>query len=224
MLILGLETSTRLGSVALASDGALSAEVALSVRATHSETVLDEVDRLLARAGAAPAELGRIVVGAGPGSFTGVRIAAALAKGLCHALAAPLYAYSSLRAVAASVGPGPTCAMFDARREQVYAAAYADGPLAPPHSGPLVDGVDAVLDRLEPVSEWRFAGEGARRHRARIAERGGEVLPAHLGVPRAAALIWLSEQDPSGRVEDVPGWEPAYVRAPGAERAVAPRA
>lgn len=220
MLTLGLETSTPLGSVAVGDGGRLLAECALSVRATHSETVLDEVDRLLARAGARPGDLEAVAVGAGPGSFTGVRIAAALAKGLCYARDLPLYAFSSLRVVAASVGHAPLCAAFDARRDEVYAAAFRDGPAHPAELGPSVLALDPLLDALEPVHEWTFAGEGALIHADTVRSRGGAVLPAHLGVPRAAALLWLAREMPDGLVEDRLRWEPRYVRASGAERGI----
>jgi tRNA threonylcarbamoyladenosine biosynthesis protein TsaB len=66
-----------------------------------------------------------VIVGAGPGSFTGVRVAAATARGLAHGLGVPLYAYSSLAAVAMETGlDGNVCALFDARRGEVYAACY----------------------------------------------------------------------------------------------------
>lgn len=130
MLSLALETSTRLGSVAVGRDGELLAESSLSVRAAHSETVLPEVRRLLERCSVAPRELARVVVGAGPGSFTGVRIAASLAKGLCAATGAELTAFSGLAAVAAGTGmAGDVCVLLDARRDEVYAAAWT-GPSA----------------------------------------------------------------------------------------------
>ena len=218
MLTLALETSTSLGSIAIGDGSELVAECALAVRATHSETVLDEVARLLARAGIEAPDIQRIVVGAGPGSFTGVRIAAALGKGWCHARDVPLYAYSSLRAVAASAGGERVCALFDARRGEVYAGAYARYALGEPILEPHARVLDVLLDSLEPVTAWRFAGEGATRNRARIEARGGNVLPSFLGVPRAAALLWLTQEMPSGRVEDPGAWEPRYVRASGAER------
>lgn len=223
MLTLALETSTPLGSVAIGDGATLLAECALSVRATHSETVLDEVDRLLARAGVAPGDLEAVVVGSGPGSFTGVRIAAALGKGLCYARDLPLYAFSSLRALAASVGHAPLCAVFDARRAEVYAAAFRDGARRPAELGPAVLPVEPLLDALEPVDAWTFAGEGALRHAGIIEARGGVVLPAHLGVPRAAALLWLASVEPDGHVEDRMVWEPSYVRASGAERGIGRR-
>lgn len=222
MLTLALETSTRLGGVALGRDEGLVAEAALSVRATHSETVLDEVARMLDRAGRSPGDLERVVVGAGPGSFTGVRIAAALAKGLCHGLSIPLHAYSSLRAVAASSGLPRVCALFDARRGEVYAEAYDEGPLGAPRLGPSVGPLDRFLDALDPIESWVFAGEGALRHAAALAVRGGGVLPLHLGLPRASSLLWLADRLPEGRVTRPDLWEPLYARASGAERAVVP--
>ncbi len=190
------------------------------MRATHSETVLDEVARVLERAGRRPNELERIVVGAGPGSFTGVRIASALGKGLRHALDLPLFAYSSLRTVAASAGIAPLCALFDARRDEVYAAAYED-PAGAPIFEPAVAPIDESLSRVEALGCRTFAGEGAIRHRPEIEVRGGKVLAAHLGVPRASALLWLADRLPAGRVEDPGPWEPGYVRASGAERQAA---
>ena len=95
MLSLALETSTRLGSIAVGDGDTLISECALAVRAMHSETVLDEVERMLARARIGVDGIERVIIGAGPGSFTGVRIAASLAKGWCHARSVPLAAYAA---------------------------------------------------------------------------------------------------------------------------------
>lgn len=218
MLTIALETSTDLGSVAVGYGDRLVSESTLAVRAKHSETVLPEVARLLEGAGVEPGQVERVVVGAGPGSFTGVRIAAALAKGWCHARRVPLYAYSSLRSLAASSGMLRVCALFDARRGEVYAEAYDGDPLAVPIFGPVVGPLDEILGRLLPVATWSFVGEGAERNRGAIESAGGRVLAPHLGVPRAAALLWLAHHDPTGEVKDVSMWEPCYVRASGAER------
>lgn len=221
MIRLALDTSTSLGAVALAAGEELLAESLLSVRATRSETVMPEVDRLLRLAGRRREELSAVVVGSGPGSFTGVRIAASLAKGLCFARGIPLFAYPSLLAVAAATGlEGAVCALFDARRGEVYAAAYRR--FAPPEAelGPAALPADELLERLDP-SGWTFAGEGALLHRDAIRARGGRVLPPHLAPPRAAALLWLASVCPeAGRVEDPAGWEPAYARRSGAARAL----
>ena len=220
MLSLALETSTPLGSIAVGHGDTLISECALAVRATHSETVLDEVERMLARARIGVDGIERVIIGAGPGSFTGVRIAASLAKGWCHARGVPLFAYSSLRSVAASAGRDRVCALFDARRGEVYGAAWADGPLEAPIRGPTACDVDRWVEGLEDPGSWSFAGEGAIRHRATIEAHGGRVLPPFLGVPRAGALLWLAVRLPAGRVVDIDAWEPRYVRSSGAERQV----
>ncbi|MCG8469697.1 MAG: tRNA (adenosine(37)-N6)-threonylcarbamoyltransferase complex dimerization subunit type 1 TsaB [Gemmatimonadetes bacterium] len=218
MLTLGLETSGPLGSVALGRGEDLIAESAISARATHSETILPEVDRMLRRASLEVRDVERIVVGAGPGSFTGVRIAASLAKGWCRARRIPLCAFSSLRAVVASSGADRVCALFDARRGEVYAEAYEEGPLAEPALGPWAGPLDTLLERLRPVPAWRFSGDGAIAYHEAITAAGGSVLPPHLAVPRASSLLWLAQRDPGGEVDDIAAWEPRYVRASGAER------
>lgn len=222
MLRLALDTSTRLGSVALEEEGSLLGEALLPVRATHSETVLPEVGRLLALCGREREELRGVAVGSGPGSFTGVRIAASVAKGLCFRRGVSLHAYSSLLAVAAGTGlEGGVCALFDARRGEVYGAAYRR--VAPPEAAlePCVLPLERLLERLDP-GEWAFAGEGALLHSERIVGRGGRLLPAHLAHPRASALLWLAREWPEGgRVEDPAAWEPHYVRRSGARRAPA---
>jgi tRNA threonylcarbamoyladenosine biosynthesis protein TsaB len=220
VLRLALETSTSLGSVALADGEQLLAESTLSVQASHSEALMPEIQRLLNRSDVAPESLGAVVVGAGPGSFTGVRIAASVAKGYSFATGVPLYAYSSLLAVAASSGSERVCAMFDARRGEVYAAAYRRTDPLECVFPPIAQSVESVLARVEKPSAWHFAGEGAIRYADRIARVGGRVLPAHLGVPRASALLWLASRWPDkGRVRDSADWEPEYVRASGARRA-----
>lgn len=222
MLSLALDTSTRLGSVALGREGELLAESSLSVRAAHSETVLPEIGRLLERCQATPGELDRVVVGAGPGSFTGVRIAASLAKGLCAGTDARLAAFSGLEAVAAGAGPsGPLCSLLDARRDEVYAAAWEAPQASEPVLEPIVGPVDEVLERLGGGAGWTFAGTGSVSHREALEAAGGRVLSFLHATPRAAALLLLAVEHPErGRVEHPGTWEPAYVRASGAERGV----
>ncbi len=219
MIRLGLDTSTSLGSVALARDEELLAESLLSVRAVRSESVLPEVERLLTATGHARGDLSEVVVGSGPGSFTGVRIAASLAKGLCFEREVALYAYSSLLCAAAGTGlAGNVCALFDARRGEVYAAAYRCVVPPEPELGPSAMPVARLLDRLVPA-EWAFVGEGARLHREAIRAGGGRVLPPPTAPPRASTLLWLAGVCPAeGRVVAPSDWEPEYVRRSGATR------
>ncbi len=214
---LALETATSVGSVAVWRDG-LAIECSFNIRGSHSERVLPAVDHALQVTGTRPDEIAALVVGSGPGSFTGVRIAASMAKGWAMARGTPLFAYSSLLALAAGTGvSGPVCAAFDARRGEVYAACYELS-------------AQRVIERLAPAA-WRledllgelarrdmkpaFVGEGATAYRERIAEAAADavVLPEHLGVPRAASLFWLRSVAPElGRVQQPAEWEPAYVR------------
>lgn len=226
-VLLAIETSTPLGSVALGRGGKVVAEVATGVRARHAETLMPAVDFALKTARIAPRELDGVVVGGGPGSFTGVRIAGATAKGLVRALEVPLFAYSGLLALAAGVGAEsrPVCALLDARRGQVYAACYRFPGYARVETllEPAVVGVDGLVDRVDRLAAERplWAGPGAERYREAIEAAGGAVAPAHLSAPRAAALLWLAAVDAdAGRVEAPDAWEPAYLRSSGAERAV----
>lgn len=222
MLRLALETSTRLGGAALARGDRLLGECALSVRATHSETVMPEVERLLERAGRDVADVGEVVVGAGPGSFTGLRIGAALAKGICAATGARLRAYTGLAAVAAGTGlPGRVCVLLDARRDEVYAAGFASVRPLELRFGPTVTTVEEALEAVGEPAAWSFAGHGALVHRSRVEERGGRLLSFLHRSPRPAALLELAvEQPEAGEVEEPASWEPEYVRASGAERGV----
>ena len=221
-LRLALETGGRLGGAGLARGDTLLAESLLSVRATHSETVLPEVARLLERCAVEPEKLEEVVVGAGPGSFTGIRIAASLAKGLCAATGARLRAFSSLASVAAGTGvPARLCVFLEARRDEVYAAAWEGAPSPEPDVGPLVQEAATVVERLDGASGWTFAGDGAVSRRAALEERGGRVLPPPFSASRPASLLWLAEGFPgAGDVGDPATWEPTYLRSSGAERGV----
>lgn len=223
-LALALDTSTRQGSVALGWVGdsglELLGEETLEVSATHSETVLPAIDRLLRDAGCRPGELELVAVGAGPGSFTGVRIGAALARGLCFPERAELYAYSSLAAIAAGAEvAGDVCALLDARRGQVYAAGYSIGPGGletkfPPEAGALTE----LLARLDPEA-WIFAGSLTEMQRTAVESAGRRLLPAGQGRPTGTGLLRLVRLDADGgRVADPARWEPEYVRASSAER------
>ena len=221
-IALAIETSTPLGSVAVGTADAVLAEAVLGVHARHSEALLPAIEFVLANAGLEKQELTRIIVGGGPGSFTGLRISAATAKALATALHIPLFAYSGLAALAAglAVADRQLCALFDARRAEVYAACYHFPELA--HMATLLEPAPRRLDDLFALIDARetiFVGDGALQNAAAITERGGTVAPAHLAVPRASALIWLAQVSPAaGRIDAIAAWEPAYLRESGAER------
>lgn len=136
MIVLGLDSSTLTASVAVLRDGEVIAEE--DARADiQAEALLPLIARVLERAGVAPRSLDAVAVGAGPGSFTGLRIGMATAKGVAFAAGCPLWAVSSLQALARSArGAAPVLvAALDARRGEIYAGVFADDdaltPLAP---------------------------------------------------------------------------------------------
>lgn len=215
--VLALETATTLGSVAVGRDGRLLAEVTLGVQVRHSESLLPAIRFALESARVARDELNAIVVGAGPGSFTGVRIASATAKGLVHALGLPLFAYSTLAALAAGTGrtDRTICALIEARREEVFAGCYR----FPRNGGMETIMPPVVVEVGELAARFAEARPLWVGHTARFADRlagHGDVALGPTGHPRASALLWLAHHAPvEGSVRDSARWTPEYVRPPG---------
>ncbi len=217
---LALDTSTPVGSVAVAEGDEVVARAELTRQAAHASGLVPAVDRVLNAAGIHRGELDGIVVGEGPGSFTGVRVAAATAKGLSAALGCPLWAVSSLAAAALAADRAAVrYVLFDARAERVYGACYGVGSalvqtLVPPHAAELRD----LLAADVPAGAV-FFGDGADRHRALIEGAGFEVAPDAGASSLADGLIrYLARNPGCPPVADVASWEPEYVRVSGAER------
>lgn len=225
--VLALDTSTETGSVAVGRGARLLAELVLSVGPGHSAALMPAVDQALRTAGLAPRELAAVVVAGGPGSFTGVRIAAAAAKGIVAALGIPLFAYSGLLAAAAAHwgAAQPVCALFDARRRDVYAGCWrfgADG--AEEVLAPAAMTVDEVVARFRGQAPPLFTGDAAALHGEELARElpGCAVVPPLLATSRGAALLHLARALPgAGHVRDAAAWEPEYLRSSGAERTAA---
>jgi tRNA threonylcarbamoyladenosine biosynthesis protein TsaB len=220
--VLALDSSTAGASVAVGRGGRVLAEERVEAATGASSLLLPAADRAMRSAGLAPGELAAVVAGGGPGSFTGLRIAAATAKGMVRALGVPLFAYSGLLAAAAvHRGAGrPVCALFDARNREVFAGCWrfaqrSVDELLPPS----ILGVEALAERLREGEAPLFVGDGAALHR--------EALEAAFGAAEgspAAGLLWLARTVPAaGRVADAAAWEPEYLRAAGAERIAAAR-
>ena len=222
MAYLAIETSTPLGSVAVGTGDEVLAEAVLGAQSRHSEALLPAIDFSLRNARIDKRDLQRIIVGGGPGSFTGLRISAATAKALATALGIPLFAYSGLAALAAGAGVAgqPVCGMFDARRGEVYAACYRFPGLARMET--VLEPAPRLLDDVLSLIDARatlFVGDGALRNGDALRARGALIAPAHYAVPRASALLWLSDLVPkAGRVDDLASWEPLYLRESSAER------
>lgn len=223
--LLALDSSTRLGSAAVGGTGGLMVEITAGMARGHSIGLLPAAAQALELAGLAPADLQGVAVAGGPGSFTGLRIAAATAKGLCRALRIPLFSYSGLAAAAVSAwaADGPVCAVFDARGQDLYAACYRFDEEPEVLLGPAAVPVEQLVERLSGMRVAAVTGEvGHAKVRELARALGATLAPLNLGMPRASALLHLATRYPeSGRVADPARWEPDYVRASGAERIAA---
>ncbi|MBN1611702.1 MAG: tRNA (adenosine(37)-N6)-threonylcarbamoyltransferase complex dimerization subunit type 1 TsaB [Polyangiaceae bacterium] len=127
MRVLGIETSSRRASVALTEGDQLVVRAETVGFGTHGEHTLPLVDRLVAEAGFAQSSIDRVAVGVGPGSFTGLRVGIALARGIALGLDIPVFGVRSLEAMAHAVPsdrPGVRCVLLDARRSEAFFAAY----------------------------------------------------------------------------------------------------
>jgi tRNA threonylcarbamoyladenosine biosynthesis protein TsaB len=172
----------------------------------HQERLAPLVRELAEEAGIAFATLDRIGVTVGPGSFTGLRVGLAFAKGMGLALQKPVVGVGTLEALAATAGRGLVAAAIDARREQVYLQVFRDGEAA---SEPeALTGEDA-LERVRLLGSGRavtLAGSGARLLADGLP--GAEVQDLAAADPLAVArLAWASEQPA----------RPLYLRAPDAK-------
>jgi tRNA threonylcarbamoyladenosine biosynthesis protein TsaB len=157
VLTLAFDTATAVATSALA-DG----DEILGERASRAQTLLEDVDALLRQAGAHPPDLDRLAVGIGPGSFTGVRIGLAVARGLALSLDVPGAGVSTLAALAAGA-PGAV-PVVDAKRREVFTLAGAEPRVLAPQDLPLEEGAVCV-------------GDGALRYRSVLEELGAVVPP-----------------------------------------------
>lgn len=229
MRLLALDTATSVCAVALMEDGRAVVEYSPVLHRTHSQRLVPLLDQALAEAGWSRSHLDAIAVGAGPGSFTGVRIGMTTAKALAFALDRPLATVSTLEASALSpllgeAGSGPAaddlvCPLLDARRGEVYTALYrVAGPAQLQWEAEAVSlPVEEWLERLPRGETAWFTGEGVPAHQARLQEVGGWRM---VGQPllRALAVGLLGHRDAvAGRTVDPLQAVPRYVRRPQPE-------
>jgi tRNA threonylcarbamoyladenosine biosynthesis protein TsaB len=197
MLILAFDTATEIATSALVDDGEV-----LGERVSRAATLLEDVDALLRQGGAHPGDLDALAVGIGPGSFTGVRVGLATARGLALALDVTVAGVSTLDALAAGA-PGAT-PVIDARRREIFVLQQDEPRVLAPGDLELGPGTVCV-------------GNGAIRYRTVLEAAGAEIPPdgdeRHL--PRARFHAQLARD--FGPAEAV---EPLYLRLPDADTTV----
>ncbi|HZX81866.1 MAG TPA: tRNA (adenosine(37)-N6)-threonylcarbamoyltransferase complex dimerization subunit type 1 TsaB [Lysobacter sp.] len=216
MKLLAFETATEACSVALSVDGEIVERFELAPR-RHAELALPWADALLADAGLARVQLDAIAVGRGPGAFTGVRLAIAIAQGVALGLDRPLVPVSTLAALAlpaARASPGsPVLAAIDARMGELYVAGYrlADDALQPMFDEALLSAVqvDVEGEGWHGVGTGFAAGDGAlvKQLDARLVRSDAAALPHAADVARLGALAFAA-----GGAIAPELIEPAYLR------------
>lgn len=221
MIWLGIDTANTPLSVAIVKDGEVMAEENSMMAINHSLRAMPAIEELFQKVGLAPSDIDAIAVSEGPGSYTGVRIGVTIAKTLAWTLNKPLTGVSSLKVLAANAiyFEGLICPMVDARRGNVYSAAYrvSDGELI----DVIEDGhypLNVLIQQLQQLDEpILFIGKDSRLHQDALNETFDEraiMAPVHYNPPRASSLIFIAEQQEE---TDVHHFVPEYCRLAEAE-------
>ncbi|MGQ9921640.1 MAG: tRNA (adenosine(37)-N6)-threonylcarbamoyltransferase complex dimerization subunit type 1 TsaB [Desulfobacca sp.] len=222
MLVLAFDTSTSRGSLALVADNRLLAEYTLESPASYLNRLLVGIEQLFVDTGRTLQEVGLLVVSAGPGNFTGLRLGLATAKGLALALDCPLVAVNTLDALAANFpwSALPVAAILDAKKQEVYAALYHC------HNGTAIRQGDYLL--LQPAAlaaalqtATILTGPGLERYGALFQELLGAkavLPPPELRLVRASVLARLGLAHlEAGQVPNLDCLTPFYLRPADAE-------
>ena len=230
MRVLGIESSSLVASVALVTDDILTAEYTADFKKTHSQTLLPMLDEIVKLLELDMDTIDAIAVAGGPGSFTGLRIGAATAKGLGLALKKPLVHVPTVDAMAYNMWgtSGLVCPIMDAKRSQVYTGLYhvEDGLKVLMEQCPM--DMRELAGLLNKKGERTiFLGDGVPVFRELIAEKlqvPYSFAPAHVNKQRAAAVAALgSIYYKEGRTETAMEHIPEYLRVSQAERERAER-
>ena len=225
MKLLAFESSAKAASTALLSDGCLLAEYTQNSGQTHSRTLMEMAKNMIAGCDLTPQDIDAVAVAAGPGSFTGIRIGMACAKGFAWGRQLPLYGVSTLEAMVrgAACADGIYCACMDARKGQIYNALFEqrNGSLTRLTEDRAI-AVSELAQQLEVQTQcvW-LVGDGAKLVSDTLAGSGLplRLYPAHLCQQHAsgvalAAMQRIAAADPG----DAAALSPNYLRQAQAER------
>ncbi len=226
MKILGLDSSGLVASVAVAEEGNLLAEYTVNYKKTHSQTLLPMLDELVKMIELDLHTIDAIAIATGPGSFTGLRIGSATAKGLGFALDKPLVEIPTVDGLAYNLwgSSDVVCPLMDARRNQTYTGLYefVDGKMQVIRQQCAV-GIDEIIANINQLDRSViFLGDGVPVFNDYIQENCKvpfSFAPAHMNKQRGAAvaaLAFLYVEE--GKVQTAAGHRPDYLRLSQAER------
>ena len=226
MKILAIDSSGMVASIAVVEGEKLIGEFTVNYKKTHSQTLLPMLDELAKMIELDLDTIDAIAVAAGPGSFTGLRIGSATAKGLGLALDKPLISVPTVDGLAYNLFSSSTlvCPLMDARRNQVYTGIYTfEGYQMHILLAQCAVSIEEIIRQVsEYEREVTFLGDGVAVYAPYIKEHCSApymFAPAHLNQQRAAALAALaSEYYQAGKIESAAQHRPEYLRKPQAER------
>ena len=225
MRILGIESSSLVASAAVVENEVTLAEYTVNYKKTHSQTLLPMIDEMMRLLDMEPSAVDAIAVSGGPGSFTGLRIGSATAKGLGLALKKPLIHVPTLDAMAYGLfgASGLICPMMDARRQQVYTGIYRFEERFEIVMEQAALAVADLAERLNALGERViFLGDGVPVYEKQLAETLTVpycFAPAHVNRQRAASVAALGAvYFAEGKTETAAEHKPDYLRKSQAER------
>lgn len=225
MRILALDSSGLVATVAIVEDEQTIAQYTVNYKKTHSQTLLPMVDEIVNMTDFDLSTVDAIAVAGGPGSFTGLRIGSATAKGLGLALNKPLIHVPTVDGMAYNLfgSKGLICPIMDARRNQVYTGLYRFENEFTVVEEQMAISVDELIEKINRYGEKvTFLGDGVPVYKAQLEERLNVeycFAPAHVNRQSAAAVGTLAMRYYSeGRIETAGEHQPDYLRVSQAER------
>lgn len=226
MKVLGIDSSGLVASVAVVENENMLAEYTVNYKKTHSQTLLPMLDEIAKMIELDLQTIDAIAVAAGPGSFTGLRIGSATAKGLGLALQKPIISVPTVDGLAYNLYGTEKliCPMMDARRNQVYTGIYEckDGELKIISKQKAVSVAEIAEELNELGREVVFLGDGVPVYKSLLEEMVKipySCAPAHINKQRAAAVAVLGAQYlEEGKAENARDHQPDYLRMSQAER------
>ncbi len=220
MTILALETTSSFGSVAIAKDGKLLALSCLDIQVTHSERVMPEIERMRVSLNMEMKDFDCVAISNGPGSFTGVRIGLAAAKGIAMSLKIPLIAVNTLELLAGNVtgGERKILALIDARMGEVYGALYDEKGKA--IIEPRCSKPEDFLKQIDVPVIALGSGVDAYKNELDRLNIDFRTVPLHLNNPLASGLVSMVyglAEIPPYNLDEMSRLEPFYLRKSQAE-------
>lgn len=226
MKVLAIEASGNVASVAVANEEKILAEITTDSKKTHSQTLLPMIDEVLKKSESSVADMDFIAISKGPGSFTGLRIGSATAKGMAFAANKKIVEVGTLEAMAYGVSDidAVICPMLDARNKNVFTGFYkvkADGALEEVDEQQAIT-LDEAIDKLNSFDKVVLLGDGADAYREILMEKltaSYRFVPAHLNRQRAGMVATLGfRYYNEGKAIDSDKHAPTYLRKSQAER------